>query len=377
LTTYYISCEGNDANSGTDEAHPWRDPGKISSYPFLPGDVIRLRRGDEFRTEWNVSFVQGGHQGAPITLTCYGNPEAPYPWLEAQHKDSFCSLELSKPWLALRHLQLGGRRNGLVISNAPACHVAEMIVADCGWHGIQLSRLYGANPDSRIETVQAYNCGGMGISLTTERNLVCSYNYVRRCCLDEHAPAGDLNLNYTAGIKIFGVYGGSNCVLEHNTCEENGNSAQHNDGVHNIAKGCGLWIDSPDHGSVRALNNICRNNTNSGIMVELTERIDVYGNRCYRNGRGMSEEPANNSGIVLFRGANHNRVKYNTCFENGWQTCVTGYDSLGEEGISQLCVDNVFEENTLLSRHHQHAYECVPPCDPARQMRVNEVSEGI
>jgi hypothetical protein len=378
MTDYFISCEGNDSASGTSEAEAWRNVTKIQQRDFAPGDRIQLRRGDSWANAWALALRCGGAEGAPITLDCYGNPEAPYPELRMTEWGGFSVLQLDKPWLAVRHLNVMSARNGIVISNAPACDVREIVAKGCGGHGIQLSRIHGPSPSVKIETCQAIECGGMGISLTTEQDLICSYNLARRCCLDTDAPADNYDLNYTAGIKIFGMYGCSGVILEHNTCEDCGNSVQTDQGIPHISKGMGLWVDTVDPGSVAVRSNVLRDNLNSGIMIELSQRIDVYNNRAYRNGGNTSTVP-NKAGIVLHRGAVACRVKCNTCFENPYQTLVTGYSGMGAEGIDQISRDNVFEENTLLGLpdHLQNFYACMAPCDPAEQLRVNECEEWI
>lgn len=376
VTQYYVSAEGNDNASGTSESQAWKSPSVIREKDFKPGDSILFRKGDYFRTGWNIGLdaSQGGHQGYPIKLDAYGS--GPYPVLEADNPETFCGVELSRPYLELWHLEVRSQKNGIVASNAPGSVVKEAVVRSCPGHGIQVSRLYGASAGIVVENNQVYDCGGSGISLTTERNLKCRFNLVRGNCKDVEAPANDLDMNYTAGVKVFGKYGGSGVVLEHNVCEFNGNGTQTDAGIEQIAKGHGLWVDTVDPGSVLVQFNVCRHNELSGMMIELSERIDVYSNRCYTNGANNSTLP-NKAGIVIFRGANKCRTKFNVCFDNPFQLMVFGYPGLGEEGLSQICEENIFEENTLLSYHGQEAYRCEPPCDPAKQMRVNEVEEGI
>ena len=47
--TYYVSLDGNDENPGTDEAHPWKSPERVSRAVLQRGDAVRFRRGDVFR----------------------------------------------------------------------------------------------------------------------------------------------------------------------------------------------------------------------------------------------------------------------------------------------------------------------------------------
>ena len=60
-TTYYISNDGNDSNSGTSPTTsgtngPWKTLSMIETFPsFNTDDQILLRRGDTFREKFTVT----------------------------------------------------------------------------------------------------------------------------------------------------------------------------------------------------------------------------------------------------------------------------------------------------------------------------------
>lgn len=76
-TTYYVSPNGNDSNSGTSEAQAWKTLARVnqSTYSFQPGDKILLERGAVFRGE----LIIGSHGSAsnPIIIGDYGLGAAP------------------------------------------------------------------------------------------------------------------------------------------------------------------------------------------------------------------------------------------------------------------------------------------------------------
>jgi hypothetical protein len=75
-TTYYVSSsQGNDANSGTSAAAPWKTIAQVNGQTFQPGDSVLLRRGDV----WNESLAppSSGNAGNPITFDAYGTGPAP------------------------------------------------------------------------------------------------------------------------------------------------------------------------------------------------------------------------------------------------------------------------------------------------------------
>ncbi len=69
-TTYYVGANGNDANSGTSSATPWRTIGKLNTKmaSLLPGDAVMLRRGDIFRDDY-IRCVNLVNANSNTTLT--------------------------------------------------------------------------------------------------------------------------------------------------------------------------------------------------------------------------------------------------------------------------------------------------------------------
>ncbi|RNI33355.1 T9SS C-terminal target domain-containing protein [Hanamia caeni] len=76
-TTYYLSSSsGNDNNSGTDAASPWRSIDKLNSFNNLrPGDYVLFKRGDTFYGGIRVN--NSGSSGNPITFGAYGSGNKP------------------------------------------------------------------------------------------------------------------------------------------------------------------------------------------------------------------------------------------------------------------------------------------------------------
>ncbi len=85
-TTYYVSNNGSDSNSGINENFPWKSLEKVNSYTFSAGDQILFRRGDE----WYGSIIinTSGGSGNPIVYGAYGAGDNPI----------FSGTELLKGW---------------------------------------------------------------------------------------------------------------------------------------------------------------------------------------------------------------------------------------------------------------------------------------
>jgi hypothetical protein len=76
-TDYYFSNSGNDNNSGTTAATPWRTIDKLNNsfYLLQPGDHIFFRRGDKFIGTIRVTV--SGRQGQPVSFGAYGTGSDP------------------------------------------------------------------------------------------------------------------------------------------------------------------------------------------------------------------------------------------------------------------------------------------------------------
>ncbi|HET8661634.1 MAG TPA: right-handed parallel beta-helix repeat-containing protein [Micromonosporaceae bacterium] len=73
---YYVDCAaGDDASSGKSTLRPWRTVNRVNSQVFLPGDVVRFRRGT---TCTGMLAPKGsGVPGTPITLNAYDSGAKP------------------------------------------------------------------------------------------------------------------------------------------------------------------------------------------------------------------------------------------------------------------------------------------------------------
>ena len=66
---YYVSSDGNDANSGTSPDFPWKTLSKVSSFALREGDGVLFRRGDVFR-----GFIKAK---PGVTYAAYGEGKRP------------------------------------------------------------------------------------------------------------------------------------------------------------------------------------------------------------------------------------------------------------------------------------------------------------
>ncbi len=72
---FFDSQIGSDDNLGNSPDSPFRTLEKLAGLELEPGDVVRLKRGCEFRGR--LSFQGNGVEGRPIRLTAYGDGPKP------------------------------------------------------------------------------------------------------------------------------------------------------------------------------------------------------------------------------------------------------------------------------------------------------------
>ena len=76
-TTYYVSGNGNDRNSGRSTGQTWRSLNKVNTMieTLQPGDEVLFRRGDRFTGSLIIS--KSGAAGRPIRFGAYGSGDRP------------------------------------------------------------------------------------------------------------------------------------------------------------------------------------------------------------------------------------------------------------------------------------------------------------
>lgn len=75
-TTYYVSNNGDNRNSGTSQGQAWQTLDKLSDIQLSPGDSILLEKGSVFHGFLHLKDVHGT-AGAPIRVGTYGTGSRP------------------------------------------------------------------------------------------------------------------------------------------------------------------------------------------------------------------------------------------------------------------------------------------------------------
>ena len=72
--SYYVSPDGNDANSGTDPTAPWQTIAKVNAATFGPGDTVSFKGGASFAG--NLVINASGSASAPLVINSYETGKA-------------------------------------------------------------------------------------------------------------------------------------------------------------------------------------------------------------------------------------------------------------------------------------------------------------
>ncbi len=76
--TYFVSNNGNDANSGLSPDAPWQTVARVNASSFHPGDTVLFQRGSQWYE--SLDAPSSGAAGNPITFADYGTGAKPKFW---------------------------------------------------------------------------------------------------------------------------------------------------------------------------------------------------------------------------------------------------------------------------------------------------------
>jgi len=141
-SVYYVDqSAGLDSNDGRTTSTAWRSLEKVSRSRFLPGDEIRLKRGERWDGELTLS--SSGRRGQPIVIAPYGEGAAPV--IDGGERRRFGVSGSGVHHVVIRGLELIGWRDaGVFNQGGHAWTIEENTIANGGDdsgpdHGIRVS----------------------------------------------------------------------------------------------------------------------------------------------------------------------------------------------------------------------------------------------
>lgn len=140
-STYYISPEGSDDNSGLSRSSAWASIDRVNRETFQPGDVILFKSGGTWHG--NLRPMGSGAQDRPITISSYGKGSMPVINIG---KDEGSAIRLiNQSWWEIIGLEitsgappeLGVQRMGIFATvEDEGEYIEHIVVRDCYIHDI-------------------------------------------------------------------------------------------------------------------------------------------------------------------------------------------------------------------------------------------------
>lgn len=162
-TTYYISDSlGNDENSGTSEASPWKSVERLAKADLSAGDTVLFKSGDIWYGAFELD-VSGGDRKNPITFSSYAEGSKPslrlYTGTVPVATEGICLKLRNANGFVMSNLDIGYANLGIQL-----CYDAEHYESDyvrfenCHFHDI-----YGVTQQDNLSEI--YFSAGIAMSV--------------------------------------------------------------------------------------------------------------------------------------------------------------------------------------------------------------------
>ncbi len=110
---YFVDAKnGSDSNNGLNASSAWKTLAKVSSFAFMPNDVISFQSGQRFIGVLSIS--SSGKKGAPVVYTSYGEGE---PAIIDGNGDSTAIYSCNKEYIRFKNLAVTNFRKGIMKSS--------------------------------------------------------------------------------------------------------------------------------------------------------------------------------------------------------------------------------------------------------------------
>lgn len=181
---YVDNRNGDDINNGLSPEQAWKSLEHLNTEGFLPGDVIRLKKG----CEWHGMLAPkgSGSRYAPIVLESYGEGEvSDRPVIHGDGAYAAILLEGVSHWI-LRDIRVTNQaperavRQGICVCGSPLGITENIVIEGC-----EISHVTGENRRSRSVYESMYWNGGIYVTFPGRssaenhlQDIVISNNYI-------------------------------------------------------------------------------------------------------------------------------------------------------------------------------------------------------
>ncbi|MCK4992529.1 MAG: right-handed parallel beta-helix repeat-containing protein, partial [Bacteroidales bacterium] len=163
-STYYISADGDDSNSGLAEGKAWQTIERVNEQDFSPGDRILFRSGDIFQGTISFSAEDAGTKSSKLIVSSFGEEKAIISGEEAEglKADSCQYLTIERLEFSGMGRISGNTTDGLLIYQSDGIVIHNLEVYGFQHSGVHLHQCN----DAVIKHVYAHENGFAGIHVT-------------------------------------------------------------------------------------------------------------------------------------------------------------------------------------------------------------------
>jgi hypothetical protein len=219
LGSYFVSPQGNDANSGNSPTDAWRSIEKVNRINFEPGDLVLFEGGKTFRGNIRLKVSDSGTPGKNLYIGSYGAGRAS---INATNGTGISASECNS--LTIKNLIIigDGRKTGNSGDGISLSSCSDVLIDSVDISGFQhsglITRQVGRN--YRFTNIFAHNNGFAGISISGNSKTSQSDIYIGYCTADNN-PGDPTILNNHSGNGII-AFNASNILIEYCKASNNG-----------------------------------------------------------------------------------------------------------------------------------------------------------
>jgi len=287
--TYHVASSGSDDNDGLSEASPWRTFAKVQAQTYRPGDRIRLRCGDTFRSPLHFDARSQGLPTAPIGLDCYGEGAGATATIDVSDRDASALVFEDTAGWSVANLRLVGA------GKAPT--QSGLLFFNClrGDRKLPYVRIRAVEASGFLHGVHMHGCrDASGYS-------------------DVHAAELDLHDNVLSGMTLDGeaegdAYNFTDVVIERSRFH--GNTGKPG------SQGNGVVISQTDRGVIQrsvAYANGALGGGGVGIWTWDSNAVVIQFNESYAN---RTSTASDGDGFDLDEGVTNSVLQYNYAYDN-------------------------------------------------------------
>lgn len=259
-TSFYVSNDGDNSNSGTSQSSPWRTIAKVNSEfggAISAGDDIYFKRGDTFNDD-DLLIELGGTASDKMIIGAYGSGDRPRFTFSGDAKYSLIYVDdgsighikienlivIDNGNTGYNNKGIGSTRGGVTDLTISNCRVSS-----CGQAGILLQHVNGYV----IEDCDIYNCGNGGIVIYGSSSDKVRNGIIRNCNTYNMVTNDGITLHRDSGLNDVGPnHYIVNCVAYNNP--EQG--FDFTSGSNIIIKNCEGYNNGPANSGGVAVGNI-------------------------------------------------------------------------------------------------------------------------